>query len=134
MTGGETARGPYSLRSRKGASVSTLLPERREYRNEPVRLADLTVNTDFIRGVTFENCQILGPAVLAPVGKTSIVHCQFDAGSFESFAWPFPNDREQLIGAIGAEDCRFFRCLFVMVGLAVAESKLEDTRAGFEAG
>lgn len=37
-------------------------PARTEFSNDVVRLADLTVNTDLLEGLQFENCNILGPA------------------------------------------------------------------------
>lgn len=40
----------------------------RQFRNTAVRLADLTVNTDRITGYTFDNCQIIGPAIVLAVG------------------------------------------------------------------
>ncbi|MEX0836014.1 MAG: hypothetical protein WD010_07980 [Nitriliruptor sp.] len=104
--------------------------ERREFRNELVRLADLTVNDDVIQGRTFENCQIIGPAVMAPLGSTSITYCTWDGTSFEAFAWPVAPERH-LIGAIGALECTFFKCRFVRVGLVVPEDKLDEVRAGF---
>ncbi|MEX2621028.1 MAG: hypothetical protein WD250_12520 [Egibacteraceae bacterium] len=106
--------------------------ERREWRNEPVRLADLTLNTPLIEGRTFENCQIIGPAIIAPLGTTSIAHCTWD-GDFDALVWPIAEGRDQVVGAIGALDCSFFRCRFVTVGLAVPASAVEQVRAGFQA-
>ncbi|MTV24630.1 hypothetical protein FTX61_04240 [Nitriliruptoraceae bacterium ZYF776] len=107
--------------------------ERREFRNEPVRLADLTVNDDLIVGRSFENCQIIGPAVMAPLGTTSITHSTWDGTSFDAIAWPVAADRE-LVGAIGVQDCTFFRCRFVRIGLVVPHERVDELRQGFNPG
>lgn len=105
--------------------------EKREFRNEAVRIADLTVHTDLIQGRTFENCQILGPAVLALLGKTTISHCTFDGNDFEDIAWPIATDRQTMIGAVGVADCEFFRCRLVQIGIAVPAAEIEQLRTGF---
>jgi hypothetical protein len=51
----------------------------REFRNEIVRLAELTMNSSNIEGLTFSNCRIVGPAVIVPIGS-SFLHCSWDAG------------------------------------------------------
>jgi hypothetical protein len=108
--------------------------EKREFRNEAVRIADLTVNAELIANRVFENCQILGPAVLAPLGRTTISHSGFDGDVFEDFAWPVPDERQQLIGAVAVVDCEFFKCRFVQIGIAFPESLHEQLRSGFDPG
>ena len=60
-------------------------PADRIYRNQTVRLADLTVIADAIENVTFENCIIEGPAVVALLGGT-VMNSGFD-GDLDSFLW-----------------------------------------------
>lgn len=50
----------------------------KHYRNQLVRLADLTVTHDVIAGVTFENCTLVGPAVMPLMGETTFTDCGFD--------------------------------------------------------
>ncbi|MEO7836144.1 MAG: hypothetical protein ABIS21_00705, partial [Acidimicrobiales bacterium] len=50
----------------------------RQFRNQVVRIAELTVNTIVLERLEFMNCRILGPAVLIPQGETSIQHCGWD--------------------------------------------------------
>lgn len=57
-------------------------PADRTYRNQTVRLADLTVISDMIENVTFENCIIEGPAVVVALGANgSMVNCGFEGRS-----------------------------------------------------
>lgn len=91
----------------------------REFRNEVLRLSELTVNTIVLQGLTFQNCQIHGPAVLVPQGHTSMSHVTFDApGGVDAIFWEIPPERTFVVGAIAAVDCTFSACTLVGVGLA----------------
>lgn len=87
------------------------------FRNEVVRVADLTVNTNTLEGVEFSNCQIVGPAILVPMGACSFVSCTWP-GSVSAIFWEIPAERTHVIGAVAAMDCIFSGCRFVEVGLA----------------
>lgn len=106
----------------------------REFRNEAVRLADLTVNTDRITGVSFENCQILGPAVILPVQNTQISYSGFDGPDPDSLFWVIPDSRQYVIGAVILIGCRIFQCRFVNVGVAVRQADLDAARRGLGIG
>lgn len=97
----------------------------REFRDDIVRLASLTVNTNVLNGLTFQNCQIIGPAVLIPLGQTQILHCTWDAPLVEAVFWEIPPERSVVVGAIAAADCTFSSCLFIQVGLAGPRELLE---------
>lgn len=105
-------------------------PADREYRNMVLRLTDLTVHEDLLDDVTFFNCQIIGPAVIVPLGETEISNCGWD-GDFDSVIWPLSSSRERIIGAVGLNNCRVFNCRLTRIGLAVAESQLETVRSAF---
>ena len=92
-------------------------PGDRTYRNQTIRLADLTVVNDVIEGMTFENCNIVGPAVVAFVGSGTVQNCGFD-GDPDSLFWDTA-DRGYIIGAVGIKDCRIFGCRFQRIGVAV---------------
>ncbi|WP_350004373.1 hypothetical protein [Pseudarthrobacter sp. WHRI 8279] len=81
-----------------------------------LRISDLTVTTSVIRDRIFEDCLILGPAVLALVGST-LEECIFD-GDVDALLWEIPPERLQIIGAIQMENCTFLRCRFQMIGFA----------------
>lgn len=92
----------------------------REFRNEIVRIAELTVNTVVLKGLTFQNCRIIGPAVLVPLGEGSMNHCTFDVeqGGTDAIFWEITPDREYVVGAVALVDCHFSSCTFVSIGLA----------------
>jgi hypothetical protein len=89
----------------------------REFRNDAVRISDLTINTIVLDGYTFSNCRILGPIVLVPQGQTGFVNCNFGSGVDEIF-WEIPPSRQKVVGAVAVRDCMFSGCTFDGVGLA----------------
>jgi hypothetical protein len=60
-----------TIRRRYGASVA-LQPSDKHYRNTVIRLPDLAVTETVLTGLTFENCEIVGPAVIVPLVDTEI--------------------------------------------------------------
>ena len=59
--------------------MSTPMTGNREFRDEVVRVASLTVVDVALDGYTFNNCQILGPAVLALMNDITLNNCIFEA-------------------------------------------------------
>lgn len=98
--------------------MSHSLAGKREYRNEAVRIADLTVNTSMITDITFVNARVIGPAVLAPLGSTSIMHSGFGSPDLDTPFWETTSDRQALVGAVGVVDCTFSNCMFEGIGWA----------------
>lgn len=97
--------------------------------NEVIRLADLTVISDTIRSIRFENCMILGPAVVFLVGS-ALNECSFDAPGPEAIIWDIALDRRtEMVGAIAVEGCEFQECRFQNVGFAVDEDGANALRA-----
>lgn len=90
----------------------------RQFRNQVIRISELTVNTIVLERLEFLNCRILGPAVLVPQGQTSIVHCGWEAPNADAIFWEIPPVRTVIIGAVAVVDCIFSSCTFSMVGLA----------------
>lgn len=80
-----------------------------------VRIADFTVTSPTIEGHTFEDCLLIGPAVLAVTGSSTISDCSFD-GEIDALLWELPPTRASIIGAIEARDCVFLRCRFQQIG------------------
>ncbi|MDQ1634961.1 MAG: hypothetical protein QOJ32_1770 [Frankiaceae bacterium] len=99
------------------------------YRNTLIRLPDLAVTSALLSDLTFENCQVHGPAILAVVDNVHFNRCGFD-GTPEAVLWPIPPERTQLIGAIGLRNCMFVGCTLIGIGLAVPEAQLPDMRLG----
>lgn len=90
----------------------------RQHNDDIIRIAALTVNTLEIRGQTFSNCKIIGPAVLVPQGRTSFVHCNFEASGLEELFWDIPEGRTTVVGAVALIDCTFSGCSFTLIGIA----------------
>jgi hypothetical protein len=110
--------------------VAPIRPADSEYRNQTIRLSDLAVVSDVIEDVTFEKCQLVGPAILVPLDGTEIANCVWD-GVAEGIFWQFPSDRQLLIGAIGLLRCKVYGCRMTRLGLAVPENKMDQVRRGF---
>lgn len=104
-------------------------PGDRHYRNQTVRLTDLAVTSDVIEGVTFENCQLIGPAIIVLLGTGELRDSGFD-GEADAIIWPL-GPREQVIGAIALVDCNIVGCRFQRIGLGVPEGQMETVRQGF---
>lgn len=89
----------------------------RQFRNQLVRISDLTVNTTVIEGLEFSNCRIVGPAILIPLGQTNIVHSRW-GGALDAVFWEITPGRDHVIGAVGIVDCTFSNCAFSDIGFA----------------
>jgi hypothetical protein len=87
------------------------------YRDMPVRIADLAPADDVLSRVTFENCEIIGPAVLMP-RNSEFRGCEFDG---PRILWTIEPGR-YYIGAVAIDECLFDRCRFRRVGLAGIEA------------
>lgn len=95
--------------------------------SEVVRLADLATASPVITNQVFENCLIVGPAVIAPIdGGFTLQGCDL-GGSEDALLWDV-SDRPHLIGAIGLVDCHFIGCRFENVGLAGSTAFLDRIR------
>lgn len=93
--------------------------------NRSFRLVDLLNRNDLITGRTFEECTIYGPAVLAPLYKNIFDECIFE-GDPNALIWEVPEERNQVIGAIGAQQCVFRRCNFRGIGIAGKRELVEQ--------
>lgn len=103
-------------------------PSNSAYRNQIVRLPDLTVTSDLIDGVTFENCTLIGPAVVALLGGVTLQGSSFD-GEVDAVLWPL-HERDQVIGAIGLRDCVIVGCRLQRIGLAYTSAQEHTLREG----
>ncbi len=104
----------------------------REFRNEVVRIAELTVNTVVLEGLTFQNCRLIGPAVVIPLRGGGIVHCTFDAPEgLDAIFWEIPEGRTWVVGGVGLVDCYFSACTFLGIGLAGPPRLREELERNF---
>lgn len=88
-----------------------------KYEGGPVRIAGLAENTEILDGFEFENCEIIGPAVIAVLDHNDFINSSFD-GDFEALLWEIPHTRQRVVGAIGVKNCRFVGCKFRRIGFA----------------
>lgn len=93
-----------------------------------VRLTDLTVTDDVLHEVTFENCTIVGPAVVVLMG-CAMIECVFE-GPNEALFWPL-GDRNYVIGAIGLVNCTLVSCRLQRIGVAYPADQEETYRREF---
>ena len=80
-----------------------------------------------IRGKTFTDCVIEGPAVMAVMGGTTFDGCAMGTTSDMNNLLYKPQG-QKLAGVVGMADCRFVRCRFVQVGFTGSDELLEDLR------
>ena len=126
---GDLWRKPESGR----VAAMTMPPVRGDgrFRDEVVRIAELTVNTSLLEHLQFSNCRIIGPAVLAVLNDNTIVGCRFDAPDLPALFWEVPDDRPLVIGAVGLRNCVFSNCAFENIGIAGPPQLGDHLRAMF---
>ena len=106
------------------------LVERMTFEKEAVWLPLLTVHhwnagQMSVKGKTFTDCLIEGPAVMAVMGDTHFDDCAMGITSDMKTLLYRPLG-EKLAGVVGFEDCRFVRCKFLQVGFTGSEALLEE--------
>lgn len=114
-----------------GGSMEPLHPGDRTYRNQTLRLADLTVLTDTIQGMTFENCALIGPAVVV-FQNCTVQSCAFQ-GSEDEILWPLAG-RLSVVGAVAFVGCTIVGCRFERIGVTGTDHDLQTMRASLRGG
>jgi hypothetical protein len=104
------------------------------FRNEVVRIADLTLNTSTLEGYDFSNCRIIGPAVLIALEEVHIIGCTWNAPGFDAIFWEVPPTRQVVVGAVGVARCTFSNCTFEQVGIAGPPDARPQLERGFSGG
>lgn len=99
-----------------------------EHLNEVVFLPALAVTGPVIDGRRFENCRIVGPAMLALLEQVTVQGCDL-GGSVEQILVEVAPDR-QVVGAIGLRRCEFTRCTFEGIGWIGTVPVLDLLRVG----
>ena len=92
-----------------------------------MRISDLVITSDFVSDTDFENCQIVGPAVVVLLGEGTIAESTF-IGNPDAMLWPVPPARQEVIGVIPITNCNFVRCRFEKIGIAGPEAALAPFR------
>lgn len=78
-----------------------------------------------IKGKTFTDCLIEGPAVMAVMGDTRFEDCAMGITTDMRTLLYRPLG-DKLAGVVGFEDCHFVRCKFLQVGFTGSEALLEE--------
>ncbi len=94
-----------------------MTPGDRTHWNVLMRISDLTVNSDVIADQVFENCKIVGPALLVPGGPGNEFHgCRW-LGEPDAVMWEIAPERIRVVGAIGLTRCRVYGCTVERIGM-----------------
>jgi len=90
-----------------------------EHYREVVQIADLADERGMVRGRTFIDCFVLGPAVLAPLRHAHFVGSRFDIpeGQIDAMLWEVPESTIK-VGIIGLTNVSFTGCEFRHIGIA----------------
>jgi len=80
-----------------------------------------------IQGVTFENCQFDGPAILLPIRGCNFDDCNFNAsdGDMRNLIL-YPASPDKITGAIAMIDCHFNAVDFFGIGFTGAKDFLDS--------
>lgn len=101
-------------------------------RGEDIYLADIARERGILDGLRFEDCHIMGPAVIVVQGEFDLVNNTIEADP-DAFLWELPEGRDRVTGAILVKDTVFEGCTFTNVGLAGYRHLIEQVRRGLEA-
>lgn len=101
-------------------------------RSKVIRLAELTVTSSVVRDQHFEDCLILGPAIVALTGNGTLDNCSFE-GDADAILWEISPTRPAVIGVIELANCDFHRCKFQGVGFAGPAEFVQKFRANVAA-
>lgn len=94
-------------------------------RDEVVWLPELAREGQTIRGILFERCVIMGPAVVGIVGDVLMDSPTFVEAT-EDVLWEYEALRPyKWIGAIGVAGCAFVHCHFHRIGI-LANPRVQD--------
>jgi hypothetical protein len=99
-----------------------------DFEREVVRIALVAGDECTVTDMTFDGCDIKGPAVLFLREDVGFVGSNF-RGNADALLWEIPPERTQIIGAIEVARCKFNGCTFEGVGFAGPREFTEMMRA-----
>lgn len=105
-----------------GASRPPGFPSRRLFLGATLVMSDLAGLPPLIAQTDFQECILLGPAVVAAMGpKTVFKDSVFDVdGEDTHFVWELPAVAGVIVGAIALADCEVVNCTLRGIAIAVA--------------
>jgi hypothetical protein len=109
------------------------IPADRTFRSRQIRLAEVVKDTQILENVTFEDCYLLGPAVVVlgshPDGRKNEFHDPWWDEAEGRAVWPLPPELERApAGFLVLVGCRFIRCHFERISLAAKPAELRQIR------
>lgn len=110
-----------------------MTPGDRNHRRAVLRITDLIVTQDHLEGQIFEECRILGPAVLAPGDGCVFSGCVWE-GSIDAVLWEVPQGQDRVIGVVGLINCEFYNTRFEGIGMAMKRPGADDFRTALAEG
>lgn len=113
------------------------LVARATFEKEAIWLPKLAVqhwnaNEMVIRGKTFTECVIEGPAVMAVLTGTFFESCAMGTTTDAKTLLYRPVGNTKMAGVVGVADCRFVRCRFVQVGFTGSDELLDELATGIQ--
>jgi len=94
-----------------------------------VKIADLADSRSLVEDRRFEDCEILGPAVLAPLEGVHFLSGSFD-GPFEAVFREVP-EGTPIRGVVGLRRVIFDRCTFTNIGIVGTHEFIALAHRGF---
>lgn len=99
-----------------GAQLPHGFPQRRLFVGATVALTDLVGLPPVIVNTEFEDCHLVGPALIAALGPLELSHSTLPGGHF---IWELPAAEGEMVGVIGLVESAIRRCTLDGIGLAV---------------
>lgn len=100
------------------------------YEGESLSFHDIADQNGVMRGMSFVNCELRGPAVL--VSSQSYWGRNRISNSIEYAVYDLPPERREIVGAFFAFRCHFEGCLFRGVGFMVHPDQIDAFKRGFD--
>ena len=101
------------------------------HRGETIKICELvSCDSPTLANETFEDCTILGPALLGFIDEDSIIgECTFNASGPDAVLLEAPD--RPITGVIGLYRVQFIRCHFDCIAFIGSEEFLANARASF---
>jgi hypothetical protein len=100
------------------------------FSKKSIRLIDLLLSGQFsISDKTFEDCYILGPAVIGLMGNSFLDSCTFiiPPGSDPFIEAP---ENTFIVGPMALNNCIFRRCKLTAIGIVASKAQIENMKRG----
>jgi len=103
-----------------------LLPMTTVHRREVVRLAEIADHRSLVEDHEFEDCELVGPVVLAPLDHVNFSNVMFDA-DLDAVFYEVSGDRG-MTGVVGLRRVEFSTCRFRNIGIVSTAEVIRNLR------